>query len=99
LPELGTADALAEIQGSKADLEALVQAPVEHFCYPYGEFNTSHVEQVIAAGFHSATTTLRGRCMSGENVFLLPRVPVLRSTTRLHLWMKLATRYEDKRRQ
>lgn len=98
LLELDAAQSMHEIADCKRELEALIQAPVLHFCYPYGDFAEAHAEQVKGAGFASATTTQRGRCQRGENVFQLPRVPVLRSTTRLQLLFKLATRYEDKRR-
>ncbi len=46
----------------KAQLEAAVNAPVRHFCYPYGHYKAQHVEMVRAAGYTTATTTRRGRC-------------------------------------
>ena len=51
-----------------------------------------------AAGYQSATTTARGRCVAGEDFMRLPRAIVTRSTSLLVLWLKLATRYEDRRR-
>jgi hypothetical protein len=51
-----------------------------------------------AAGFETVTTTQRSRCLSGEELMQLPRVPVLRSTTLPTFWLKLATDYEDRRR-
>lgn len=74
------------------------ESSVEHFCYPYGDYDELARDTVQAAGFHSATTTRRGRCQRGEDLLALPRVPVLRSTSLLVLWLKLATRYEDRRR-
>lgn len=98
LPEVSAEQCAQEIGLSRIDLEASTTSPVRHFCYPYGDFNAETVAAVGAAGFESATTTRRGRCHAGESMLELPRVPVLRSTTRLVFWLKIATRYEDRRR-
>lgn len=86
-----------EIGGCKTALEQRLQTPVTDFCYPYGEYNPSHVAMVREAGFLTATTTQRGRCAVGGDLLQLARVPVLRATTLPVLWLKLATRYEDKK--
>lgn len=98
LPALDTNISWDEIAGCKAELEQITGAPVQHFCYPYGEFILAHVEQVAMAGFLSATTTQRGRCNVGDTLLELPRVPVLRRTGRPLLWWKLVSGYEDRRR-
>ena len=98
LTELDAAAAVAEIAGCRTELEDLTNAPVRHFCYPYGDFTTEHALMVRQAGFASATTTQRSRCHSGEDLMQLPRVPVLRSTVLALFWLKLATAYEDRRR-
>lgn len=98
LPQLDPNACLDEIQGCKTELEQTTGAPVAHFCYPYGEYDPTHVEQVAQAGYLSATTTRRGRCHTGDALLELPRVPVLRRTHRLLLWWKLVSRYEDRRR-
>lgn len=98
---LGQTDAatcLDEITQSKADLEGLIDAPVNHFCYPYGEFKPLHTELAREAGYHTATTTQRSRVHTGENMLLLPRVRVVNNTVLPALWMKVATAYEDRRR-
>ncbi len=95
LPALDAATARDEVAGSKAVLETLLQRPVQHFCYPYGEYKPSHVAMVREAGFTTATTTRRGRCEVGSDPLQLDRVPVLRSTSLPVLWLKLATAYED----
>lgn len=95
LPALDAATARDEIAGSKAVLEQLLQRPVQHFCYPYGEYQPAHTAMVREAGFTTATTTRRGRCREGSDTLQLDRVPVLRSTSLLVLWLKLATAYED----
>jgi hypothetical protein len=97
LPELSDAQSLQEIVACKVELEAAVDAPVQHFCYPYGDFSAAHVEMARQAGYLTATTTARARCHAAANFWQLPRVPVLRSTTLPVLWLKLATAYEDRR--
>lgn len=98
LPQLDEAQCREEIVLCKSELEQWTGAPVQHFCYPYGDYTPAHAAMVREAGFVSATTTQRSRCLPGEDPYALPRVPVLRSTTRLGLWLKLATGYEERRR-
>ena len=88
-----------EISLCKIELESLTNAPVAHFCYPYGDFNDDTAMKVIGVGFQSATTTQRSRCHAGEDLMKLPRVPVLRTTGLLSFGLKLFTTYEDKTRQ
>jgi peptidoglycan/xylan/chitin deacetylase (PgdA/CDA1 family) len=88
---------LDEIGGSKAELEALLGAPVYHFCYPYGAYGAVHVEQVKASGFATATTTERGRASSVSSLFELPRVPIVRATTLPVFLLKLFSGYEDRK--
>ena len=95
---LDEAQAAEEIAGCKAELEHITGQAVRHFCYPFGEFSPAHVEAVKAAGFETATTTFRGRTKAADDLFLLPRVPVLRSTLLPLFWAKVATAYEDQRR-
>lgn len=98
LPDVSTEQCAQEIVLGRHELEVGAASPVTHFCYPYGDFNVETVAAVGNAGFESATTTRRGRCQTGESMLELPRVPVLRSTTRLVFWLKIATGYEDRRR-
>ncbi len=97
LPEMEEQTSLQEISLGKTELELAVQAPVDHFCYPYGEYASAHVAQAHLAGFDTVTTTRRGRCHAGQDVLQLSRVSVFRSTSLPMLWLKVATRYEDRR--
>jgi peptidoglycan/xylan/chitin deacetylase (PgdA/CDA1 family) len=99
LPQLSGAACVLEIRSCKTELEQICGSSVQHFCYPYGEFAAEHVAMVRDAGYITATTTQRSRCGPDEDLLLLPRVPVARSTTRPGLWLKIATSYEDRRRQ
>jgi peptidoglycan/xylan/chitin deacetylase (PgdA/CDA1 family) len=98
LPQLSATECQDEIALCKSELEAGLGVPVAHFCYPYGDFTAAHVALVQKAGFESATTTARSRCQAGEDLLQLPRVPIARRTSRLAMWVKLATSYEDKKR-
>ena len=91
------AGCLAEMALGKTELEAIIGQPVCHFCYPYGRYESKHVAMAAALGFVTATTTQRGRCHAQTDLLQLPRVPVLRSTSLPVFWLKIATRYEDRR--
>lgn len=99
LRTLDDAAAREEIAGCKQALEAMLQAPVTQFCYPYGHFEAVHADLVKQAGYATATTTQRGRAQAGDDLWHLPRVPVHQSTTLPLFWLKLATAYEDRRRR
>ncbi len=90
--------ARAEMTQDRAALEGLLGVPVQHFCYPYGEYATEHVTMARQAGFATVTTTRRGRSMVQGDLLELPRVPVLRSTSLPVFWLKVATAYEDRKR-
>ena len=98
LTQIDAASAAAEISLCKSELENMTDSPVQHFCYPYGDYTAQHVAMAQAAGFESVTTTQRSRCLAGEDMLQLPRVPVVRSTRLPTFWLKLATGYEDRRR-
>ena len=97
LDQLSAEQSQVEIQGSKMDLEALLGVAVDHFCYPYGGHGAIQVSQAQAAGFKTATTTERGRATLSSQLFELPRVPVLRSTTLPVFLLKLLSSYEDRK--
>jgi len=90
--------ALEEMAGDRAALEGLLGVPVQHFCYPYGEYAPEHVAMAQQAGFQTVTTTRRGRSAVQGDLLELPRVPVLRSTSLPVFWLKVATGYEDRKR-
>ncbi len=100
LTQCSALEAQEEIRRSKSSLEGLIQAPVEQFCYPYGEFNAELASWVQEAGYKAATTTQRSRVgvREGLDLFTLPRVPIVRSTMWPQLLLKLLTAYEDRPR-
>ncbi|MEO8023163.1 polysaccharide deacetylase family protein [Polaromonas sp.] len=98
LLQIGAQAALAEMTGDKLALEGLLATPVQHFCYPFGEYGPEHVLMARQAGFQTVTTTRRGRSSVMNNLMELPRVPVVRSTSLPVFWLKIATAYEDRDR-
>jgi len=90
LRTLNDEDVQSEILGCLIDLETALGIPIRHFCYPYGEFDDSHVFAAREAGYYTATTTHPGRCHVGTDLLRLPRITVARRTTRLGLWLRMA---------
>jgi peptidoglycan/xylan/chitin deacetylase (PgdA/CDA1 family)/glycosyltransferase involved in cell wall biosynthesis len=60
LTDIPTAQARAEIAGSKADLERELQNPVTTFAYPYGEYDEQVQALVAEAGFLGGCTVDSG---------------------------------------
>ena len=89
----------AEMTFGKSELESVIQQPVDHFCYPYGHYDTKHIAMAGELGFVTATTTQRCRCHAQTDLLQLPRVPVLRSTSLPVFWLKIVTAYEDRRKK
>lgn len=88
--------ATKEIMQSKLDLEKQFNCSIEHFCYPYGNYNDEIVAITQNSGYDTATTVNRGRSKSDDNLFTLPRVPITHRTF-IHLFlMKILSKYEDK---
>lgn len=94
LHQLNAASAEAEIAGSRADLERMTGARVEHFCYPYGSLDAVIARHVEAAGYRSAVTTRTGVARTADNRFLLPRVAVSGRRGLFKFLLRAATPYE-----
>lgn len=45
-----------EIETSKAHLEKVLNRPIEHFCYPNGDFGAREIEYLKKAGYRSGRT-------------------------------------------
>jgi peptidoglycan/xylan/chitin deacetylase (PgdA/CDA1 family) len=92
--------AIDEIEGSRQDLLAWFGGEyAQHFCYPYGRYDSRALQAVKMAGFASATTTQRGRSTANDDIYRLPRVLVSRTTLPFSLAAKILTDYEDRRRE
>jgi len=98
LSEYSQSNFSKEIFHSKQDLEFSFNSPVNHFCYPYGDYNAQIISEVKSAGYESATTVNRGRATIDDNIHELPRVFVTHRTFPHLFLMKILTSYEDRRR-
>lgn len=62
-----------ELSQSKAALEEILGAPVDHLGYPFGSFNLDTLRAAAESGYRSATTCLRGRAEPADHALALPR--------------------------
>jgi peptidoglycan/xylan/chitin deacetylase (PgdA/CDA1 family) len=76
LTRVGAAQAREEIFASKKKLEDLFGRAIEHFCYPYGDWNAGIRELVGEAGYATACTTQFGVNPPGTDALGLRRMTV-----------------------
>ena len=79
-----------EITASRKKLEDLFGRPIEHFCYPYGDWN-EHVRDFVAdAGYQTACTTDTGINTAADSPFSLRRFTARYPTRTLKtVWSRL----------
>jgi peptidoglycan/xylan/chitin deacetylase (PgdA/CDA1 family) len=81
LTRLPDDEARSEIAGSRSDLAAILGAPPLTFAYPYGGFSPRVEAMVRDAGYIAAASTIRDNRIRADQLFHLPRVMVMGSTT------------------
>lgn len=96
LTRLPAAQAIAEISRSKQQLEQLLQRPIAHFCYPYGDYNAALVSHVRAAGFEAALSCRRGSAQPGDDLWQLPRKAISHGDSVAGFWWKLHMKHAPK---
>lgn len=74
LPSLERREQVAEIERSRRDLAEIAGAAVDHFAYPFGDYDGRSIAAVQSAGFASACTTVPGVVGAGASRFRLPRI-------------------------
>lgn len=79
LPEIDNARIDDEIRGSKNSLEDRLSRPVEHFAYPYGQYDERARAAVQRAGFRTGCSTRSGFNRLDEDRFTLRRIEVFGS--------------------
>jgi peptidoglycan/xylan/chitin deacetylase (PgdA/CDA1 family) len=99
LPRLSAQEARRQIADSRSALEQALGGQVSAFCYPYGEYDASHVAMVRQCGYGNATSTRRGLAASTDDIHDLPRVLVAGSTPLFRFLLKTLTTYEARRRR
>ena len=73
LSQLSRAQAKEEIQASKKKLEDQFSLRIDHFAYPFGDYNQETIELVQEAGFRTASTMHRGINRRGNSPLELAR--------------------------
>ncbi|MFO1515053.1 MAG: polysaccharide deacetylase family protein [Verrucomicrobiota bacterium] len=76
LTQLSATQAREQILASKKKLEDTFARPIEHFCYPYGDWNPAIRDLVAAAGYRTACTTATGANTADTSPFELKRFTV-----------------------
>jgi peptidoglycan/xylan/chitin deacetylase (PgdA/CDA1 family) len=76
-----------EISASRKQLEDVFGVSVEHFCYPYGDWNERVRDLVAAAGYRTACTTEPGINTSDTHPFALKRITARYPTRSLRNWV------------
>ena len=79
-----------EIQSSRKKLEDIFGRRIDHFCYPYGDWNESVRDLVSEAGYRTACTTEPGVNTPADSLFTLKRFTARYPSTSLKaLWSRL----------
>lgn len=66
-------EARRQITDARYELEDMLGAAVDAFCYPYGDVSLEIRNMVAEAGYASATTNRRSRARRRDDLLLLPR--------------------------
>jgi peptidoglycan/xylan/chitin deacetylase (PgdA/CDA1 family) len=95
LTQISPVKAREEISGSKKKLEDTFGRAVEHFCYPYGDWNPAVRDFVAEAGYKSACITKFGVNTTESDSFTLKRITVRypsRKLKNLGTWLRSSLR-------
>lgn len=95
LTQLTPDRAREEISASRKKLEDLFGRPIDHFCYPYGDWNETVRDLVQEAGYTTASTTDTGLNTSADSPFALKRFTARYPSRNLKTWwLWLRGKYE-----
>lgn len=93
LTRLPRAQAREEIAASRKKLQDLFGRAIEHFCYPYGDWNETVRDLVQDAGYKTACTTDFGINMAATPPLALKRITARYPSRNLKaIWSRLAAR-------
>ncbi len=94
-PHLGALDPEAqknELRASKLGLEDLLGQPVQHLCYPYGDYNQATRFIAKETGYLTGFSTRRASANTAPNAYEIPRQSISYRDTLVHyrykLWLK-----------
>jgi peptidoglycan/xylan/chitin deacetylase (PgdA/CDA1 family) len=90
LTQLSLPDAREEITASKKSLEDRFSVRIDHFCYPFGDWNKAVRDLVSEAGYKTACTTVPGVNTAETPPFELNRyLAGYRARTLKTIWQRL----------
>ena len=98
LTKINNTTAIDEIKQSKLDLEDVFNININHFCYPYGDFNNEISDIVKNSGYLTATTVSRGKVHENDDKYSLRRIPITHHTLPHLFILKVVGQYEEKYR-
>lgn len=93
LPDLTVQQARDEITAAKASLEAVLDAPVVSFAYPYGAYGDREVDYVRDAGYRFGIGTVNGPLSLWRDYFRIRRITIFPGTRPLEFWKKTCGYY------
>jgi peptidoglycan/xylan/chitin deacetylase (PgdA/CDA1 family) len=93
LLQISQDEARKEIVQSKKELENILNRPIETISFPHGDFNQTHIDMAIQAGYKQAYSILPEQISSGSDGFLRGRVKVDPSDWRMEYCLKLLGAY------
>ena len=84
-----------EVVTASEELQRLVQKPIRHFAFPYGQhvnLNPMAFDLAYKSGFHSVSSAYGGFNFPGDDAFHLQRIPVDNDMIRLKNWVTIDPR-------
>lgn len=93
LLQISQDEARKEIIQSKKELENILNTPIETISFPEGDFNQTHIDMAIQAGYRQAFSILPELISSGSDSFLRGRVKVDPFDWRMEYRLKLLGAY------
>jgi peptidoglycan/xylan/chitin deacetylase (PgdA/CDA1 family) len=89
LKQLDTSKLESELQGSREDLESLLNKPAPYLAYPFGRYNDKVVSAARHAGYKAAFCVQPGFNQRGTDPFAIRRIDVYGTDTPAHLLRKV----------
>jgi peptidoglycan/xylan/chitin deacetylase (PgdA/CDA1 family) len=93
LAELSSEACRDELSRARAILEDELGHPVRHLAYPFGSENQQVRDVAAECGYDTACTVTIGISAAGDDVYALPRVPVLGTDSLLDFASRIRTAY------
>jgi peptidoglycan/xylan/chitin deacetylase (PgdA/CDA1 family) len=93
LLQISQNEARKEIFQSKKELEDILNTPIETISFPHGDFNQTHIDMAVQAGYRQAYSILPDLVYSGSEGFVRGRIKVDPTDWRMEYRLKLLGSY------